>query len=392
MPPPSDTAPPPTPYIGQLTALRGLACLFVLIGHVIQVFNYRPAPGAASTPWAGMVIRGLFNAQGAVLMFFVLSGCVLALSLKGTAQLGRGVVAGFYIKRVFRLYPLLWLSTFIAISSVLSARHVADQGVFAAWLQANLQAPITALHTLLSMAGLWTKYDGPMWSLRVELIYSALFPVVYLLIHNPRSRLWCIAALLGVALLPVADPQYGTAFGISFGLGALIPFLPRANSKPHFVMMLVAFIALCYDRALLGAAHPPEIVFDLIETIAAFVIVRDVYAGRRRYALLGYRPLIRIGEISYSIYLLHLPILLMIFVLLSHFTGVTMLLDHPSLTQIGLAGLTLAATLSLSYLTFTYVESPLHNFGRQLAGRIAKGRPADETIGGGVAAGLTPSA
>lgn len=391
MPPPPDLAISRKPYLDQLTALRGLACLFVLAGHVIQVFNYMPAVAGSPSYWAGQVIRGLFNAEGAVLLFFVLSGCVLALSLQNAAGLGRRAVAGFYIKRVFRLYPLLWLSTFVAIGGVFVAHRLLDQGVFVTWLQLNLEAPVTPAHTLLSMAGIWTKYDGPMWSLRVELIYSALFPLIYLLISHPRRRWWFIAALAAIALLPVPDPQYGTAFALSFGLGALIPFLPRA-ARPRILLPWAALIVLCYDRVMLSAYHPPDILYDIIETIAAFVLVRDVYQGRRRYVLLSYRPLIRIGELSFSVYLLHLPLLLMIFTAVAHVTGAAALLGHPALAQIGLGALTIAATLPLAALTYGFVEAPLHHAGRRFAARVAQAGASGKTAGLTPAAGLAPRA
>jgi len=379
-------------HIDQLTALRGLACLFVLAGHVIQVFNYRQAEAGGVSWWSGLLIRGLFNAEGAVLLFFVLSGCVLAMSLQQAGRLGGRVVAGFYIRRLFRLYPLLWLSTFMAIAGVMAARPVLGKDVFAGWLQGNLQAPVTVVHTLLSMAGIWTKYDGPMWSLRVELIYSALFPAIYLLVSMKRSRGWFIAACLGLAVLPVGHPQYGTAFALAFGLGALIPFtLMRAAKTPAMVVIAAAAI-LCYDRTLLGAFHPPEIVHDLIETLASFVIVLDIYAGRREYRALACRPVIRVGELSFGIYLLHLPILVMIFVALQHFTGPAALLDHPAQSQIMLGVLTAGATIPLSYLTYKYIESPLHRYGRRLAGKIAGERPADQHKVKSLSAGLSPLA
>jgi peptidoglycan/LPS O-acetylase OafA/YrhL len=379
---------PPKTYVDQLTALRGIACLFVLFGHVIQVFNYTPASGGAFSNWAGFLIRGLFNAEGAVLLFFVLSGCVLAISLSLAGDLGGRVVAGFYVKRLFRLYPLLWLSTFIAMAGVIVTHGLTKKGIFAPWLQINLEAPVTSAHTLLSMAGIYTKYDGPMWSLRVELIYSALFPAIYLLVSKPRYRGWFLAALLMLALMPIAHPQYGTVFGISFGLGALIPCLPRTTRRPHALVVFGAIAILCYDRGILGPFGPPEMIYDLIETLAAFLIVQQIYIGRPAFGVLSHRPLIRIGDLSFSIYLLHLPILLMLFAGLQHFTGLPALITHPSRTQILLGTLTAFITISLSYLTYSYIELPMHNFGRRLAIKIVQNVPSGQARPHGAAAKL----
>jgi peptidoglycan/LPS O-acetylase OafA/YrhL len=379
-------------YVGQLTAIRGIACLVVLIGHVVQIIHYGPVGGGLIGRDIDALILNALNAEGAVLLFFVLSGCVLAVSLRHVEHLEWRVVCGFYVKRIFRLYPLLWLATCIAMISVLVARPLAATGVFVGWLTLNLQAPLTPIHTLLSLAGVWTKYDGPMWSLRVELIYSALFPVIYLLVRRPRLRFWCITALLGLALLPVAHSQIGTAFGLSFALGALIPMMPRHAGQASGWVVLAALALLCYDRGLLAAAHPPEKIYDILESFCAFIIVRDIYVSGTRYRLLSARPLAWIGDLSFSIYLLHLPVLLIIFTALQYLVGLSPLLSHPSLTQLGLCAATAGITILLSVFTYRSVELPLHDVGRRLAARIAVGPGARATLSEGVAAGATPLA
>jgi peptidoglycan/LPS O-acetylase OafA/YrhL len=379
-------------YIGQLTAIRGIACLVVLFGHVIQIIHYGPLPGGIVPNALHVIITCALNAEGAVLLFFVLSGCVLAVSLRQVENFAPRVLVGFYIKRIFRLYPLLWLATCVAMISVVVARPLAATGVFVGWLTLNLQSPLTPMHTLLSLAGIWTKYDGPMWSLRVELIYSALFPVIYILVRNPRSRFWFITALLALALLPIGHSQLGTAFGLSFALGALIPLLPRSTGRVSGWVVLAALALLCYDRGLLAAVHPPDMVYDILESFCAFIIVRDIYVSGSRYRLLSVRPLTWIGDLSFSIYLLHLPVLLIIFTLLQHILGLPPLLSHPSLTQLVLCVATACVTILLSVFTYRSVELPLHDAGRRLGTRIAAGRRARRNLEENVAAGATPLA
>jgi peptidoglycan/LPS O-acetylase OafA/YrhL len=383
------TADDPKLHNRQLTSLRGVACLVVLVGHVIQVIDYRlPSPGSFQRI-SREIVTSAFNAEGAVLLFFVLSGCVLAMSLRNVTIMNGRVVLGFYIKRVFRLYPLIWLATGFSVFSVITARHLAQDGIFIPWLARNLHAQVSLPHILASLAGVWTKYDGPMWSLRVELIYSALFPIIYLVVKNQKSRGWFIGALLIIALLPGVPSQLGTTFGLSFALGALIPMLPRNAGRFDAGIAFAALLILLYDRLLLGAFHPPEVVYDIIETSASFIIVRDIYVRGHRYAFLAARYLARLGELSFSIYLLHLPILLLIFTALEHYVGLPMLLDHPNLTPLALTLLTVTVTISISALTYRFMELPLHNVGRGLGTRIARGRAVaveriilDESIAG----------
>jgi len=358
----------------QLTSLRGIACLVVLLGHVVQVINYRQPPLGSVEQLMREAVAGGLNAEGAVLFFFVLSGCVLAMSLNNLSQLNGRAILGFYVKRIFRLYPLLWLATGLAVVSVIAARHLPTTGIFIGWLTQNLHARISPTHIVLSLFGVWTKYDGPMWSLRVELIYSGLFPAIYMLIKSVHSRGWLIAALLMVALLPAVPSQLGTAFGLSFALGALIPMLPRRAGRYHGVLAMIALLALLYDRLLLGMFHPRDIVYDLIETLASFVIIREVYVYGYRYRFLLARPVAWLGELSFSIYLLHLPILLLIFSAIEYYFGIRPLLDHSIATPLVLGFLTGAITICISAVTYQYIELPLHNIGRRFGAQIARGR------------------
>lgn len=358
-------------YLHQLTSLRGVACLVVLFGHAIQVFRYqnpqRTGPQAAMHD----IVTYAFNAEAAVVLFFVLSGCVLSLSLRKYTHLTGRIVGSFYVKRVFRIYPLLWFSIGLAIASMVVAREWVADGVFVGWLSRNLQTPVSIRNTIMSVAGVFTRYNGPMWSLRVELMYSVAFPFLFWLVRAPRLRVVTLAGLAAIALLPLPH-EVGTVFALSFGVGALIPLLPTTLSPRHGIYALLALVVLLYDRYGLMAMglNLPERIPDMIETVAAFVLIRDLYASGRQYRLLLSRPVIAIGELSYGIYLLHLPIMLMVFSMMGHAMGAPALLSHPSLTQAGLGGATVVLTTALAAITYNILELPLHNLGRRLGNAL----------------------
>lgn len=357
----------------QLTSLRGVACLVVLVGHVIQVVRYGDFSRASPLGFSESIIDGTFNAEGAVLLFFVLSGCVLSLSLLGVKDLDGFTIGAFYIKRIFRLYPLLWFAVIPAMLSVIVARHLATTGIFVDWLARNLNSPVTVARTIFSFAGLYTRYNGPMWSLRVELIYSALFPGIFLIVLKPRLRVWFIGALAVIALLPIPS-ELGTAFGFSFAAGASIPFSARWNIRHHGYVATAALFILLYDRLALGGLHPEVQIFDIIETISAFFVVREIYLYGLRYRFLASRPFVHVGELSFSIYLLHLPIFLICFTLVTQFFNVAVLLEHSGLTQICFSLLTAVVTIAVSIITYNFVELPLHNYGRSLGKRVLEAK------------------
>lgn len=371
-------------YVVQLTSLRGIACMVVLVGHVIQVINYRNVSAGWAVNWLSRLIRGSFNAEGAVLVFFVLSGCVLSLSLRNITRFDSRTVLGFYVKRVFRLYPLLWLSLIPAAFGMVVSTHLAKHGILADWLAGNIVSGISIRHSLYSFTGLYTRYNGPMWSLRIELIASVLFPAIYLLIRNDRYRAATLLGLAILALLPISH-RLGTAFGLSFAVGALIPMLPYRATRFDIPLLWLALLVLVYDRLALAGLNPPERVFDMIETLAAFVIVRDIFTAGQRYRLLLAPPVVMLGEISFSVYLLHLPIFLILFAGISHLTGVAPLLNHPAISQLSLSILTALVTVLISIFTYKQVELPMHNLGRQISKRMFQTDRAERTARQGAA-------
>jgi peptidoglycan/LPS O-acetylase OafA/YrhL len=357
-------------YVLQLTSLRGIACMVVLAGHVVQVVNYHYT-STGIVAFFRRAVTGAVNAEGAVLVFFVLSGCVLALSLKNLTGFESHIVGGFYVKRVFRLYPLLWLSLIFAVFSMWVAKDFANAGIFSDWLRGNILTRVSLSHSLLSLTGMYTAYNGPMWSLRVERVYSFLFPAIYLAMRQQSYRKWTLILLALFALIPVPQ-HFGTGFAISFAAGACIPLLP-ARPPLNPAILLLTLIVIMYDRLALAGFNPPEHVFDLIETAAAFFIVRDIYAAGPRYRALLSRPIVLLGELSFSIYLLHLPVFLVLFVIIAHYAGLAVLLNHPAATQLSLCIATTAVTVVIAIFTYRFVELPMHEIGRRL-GRQLVGR------------------
>jgi peptidoglycan/LPS O-acetylase OafA/YrhL len=367
-------------YLQQLTSVRGVACLVVLVGHVIQTIRYDPVPRSSWGRVVHDVVTYAFNAQAAVLLFFVLSGCVLSLSLRRVVRFDWSTLTGFYVKRVFRIYPLLWASVVFAIVVTLHVRGTMDTGVFVDWLARNLGSPVSVAHVGLALVGAYTRYNGPMWSLRVELIFSVLFPFILMLMRNDRLRIWALVGFLVLALIPMPS-DIGLNFGLSFAVGALIPLLPRTGGWAASPLVpVLATVVLLFDRLALGGHAVPETIYDVIETLAAFVIVRDLYGSGRSYRLLTHRAAVRVGDLSYSVYLLHLPILLVLFDLMQGQVGLRPLLADPDVTQSVLALLTIVVTLAVSSVTYHGLELPLHNLGRALARRLPAGdaRGADD--------------
>ena len=92
-------------HIDELQSLRGIAALIVAISHTSSIYAL---PSAAR-----IAIDAVCNAHAWLIVFFVLSGYVLTGSLQRRGLSWKSV-EGFYIGRLFRLFPALWVASAIA--------------------------------------------------------------------------------------------------------------------------------------------------------------------------------------------------------------------------------------------------------------------------------------
>lgn len=357
-----DVIPPePSNYLVQLTSVRGIACLFVLIGHAVQVFHYKKE----NIPTGWWIFSSLFNAEAAVLVFFVLSGCVLSLALRKMDKPSWRFIGAFYVQRAFRIYPLLWFSVGLSLLCLWSVRQTISYASVVDWLARNLSTPIDIHRVFLALMGVFTRYNGPMWSLRVELLFSVIYPFMLIVLRKQRYRSVLLIVCFLIALIPFPD-GLGPQFALAFCLGTLITIFPAP--KKHYPWVTVGcFIMLMCDRFVFSNMHFRENVFDIFETIFSFFLIRNIYFFGKDMKFLNSRFLVNVGELSYSIYLLHLQLMLVLFSVFMKVWGEKGLLESPVSTQILLVLSTFLMTLILSCFTYRVIELPLHSLGRTIA-------------------------
>jgi peptidoglycan/LPS O-acetylase OafA/YrhL len=277
-----------------LTALRGVAAVWVVLCHV-QLFWFPGAPaGIAALCWLG---------QAAVDIFFVLSGFILA-CVYGGLRLNRAKL--FWLRRICRIYPLhlavLATFGFLTFTAVLLHRS----GFPHDWESFGLEALL--LHPFLP--GL-TPWNPPTWSLGIEMLCYALFPFVAPLFA--RSRRWAVGlAALGLAAAELYVVQrYG---GATVGQGAVL----RGLAGFHLGMAL-GFLSPRLRPALAAPASLPAagallagvaLVSPAVVVLSAAALILALAPERGRVArLLASRGTVWLGRVSFSIYLLHAPLM-----------------------------------------------------------------------------------
>jgi len=358
-------------FYPELEALRGVAALAVSICHVWMAGAPHDRPFAAFSfgDWLQYALTSLSSSEGAVAIFFVLSGFVLSESLRGKPLLTAEVYMLFVVRRLFRIMPALVVAVLIA------------QAIRHSYFGASETWSDIMLTTLLLTADL--RIDPPLWSLRVEMAASLIFP---LMVFGNRLLAPAVQGTILVGLLCWPRIRWSQeliiVFLFCFQLGLMVRTLgPLINRVPSWLAS--AF----FGAALLAVMLPTNLSLKgylgmhthvAIEGMGAFYIVAYVWA-RRSAGLtraLCTRPARFLGRISYSLYLLNYPIAA---VVLSHM-GIA---DGPFSLPLALtaAAVTLAVNIGLAVLLHRFVEVPFMRAGRWLQSLIGSTRSHTSTLG-----------
>jgi peptidoglycan/LPS O-acetylase OafA/YrhL len=305
--------------IRSLTGLRFLAALHVVVFH----FGQKRFPGVLG----GIVSSG----YTAVSLFFVLSGFVLAYTY-GQRERGRSVDRRqFWVARFARIYPLYALALAVALPLYL---REAGPG---RWLEPILVVSLTQAW-LPSTAVAW---NGPAWSLSVETFFYALFPLLLPLVEKLTSRFWraMTATFLAAMLVPMAyvlwlgwEASSGSqaildgswvldvvrfnpllhlpAFVMGSLCGVLFLRSDRSPQAPRRAARQVVLAAAAVLAVLCASPHLPYPLLHngLLAPLHCALIYGLAMHGDAFGRSLGSRPMVLLGEASYGMYLLHVPL------------------------------------------------------------------------------------
>jgi peptidoglycan/LPS O-acetylase OafA/YrhL len=351
----------------QLDALRGIAALIVVFNHYAQVVPEAVSHAIDHTgllsaevwtsPWFWLrytPLRLFVDGEAAVDVFFVLSGFVLALPLSLDRQ---PEFWPFVVKRLCRIY----LPFAIVIGCVALAWMIVPTGPAPAaseWL--NGLRPRPGAYSLLQhllMTGSDMSLNPAMWTLVHEVRMAAVMPLIFLMIRK-LGPVHTVALCLVISLL------------FSFGMTDSISGSWQATL--HFIWMFAIGSALAFGRGSLIARHRGPLATASLWALAIALLVvpfnrvwADFLIGwgavlvivlclshNRAASLLSLPLPLWLGRVSYSLYLIHLPILIIAV------TGGLALGALPAL---------LVLTLAMAEACFRAIEAPSHALGVMLS-------------------------
>ncbi len=369
--------------LAHLEGLRGVACLQVVALHGFGAF----LPGLVDGPAAGWELavqssplRLLYDGDMAVFLFFVLSGHVLTAPFRVHAARPGRLVAG----RVVRfLLPALMACTLSAAALWLlgGVAPMAGAVIGTGWLSGGLTGPVSAgallwdatfnalvlgyrdMSVLTPWLGdtLWpnvASLDPPLWTLSVEMQGSLVVLALVLAERWARWLWWAGVAVGGVA--GITSPLL--CFVVGHILATWVP-PPRVR-----LPMAVAGIALLLGDAgwaerVVALAPINGMPADLVaHGWAAMLLFPALLHARWSRALFARPALVRLGAISFPLYLVHWPMLFG--------PGAAALLASAPMVGVPAAGLVgLGVGLAASFaaaVPFRAIDRMALNLGRRL--------------------------
>jgi peptidoglycan/LPS O-acetylase OafA/YrhL len=367
-----------------LDVLRGPAALLVFAEHWRNLL-FKDFPEVAH-PGISLKIFYVFTGAGhqAVMLFFVLSGCVIAHVVYGLHERGKWSWRGYLSARLSRLWivliPALVLTALwdrIGIWLGDGQRSIYEGTGFGNILNEPVAA-VSGSEVFLGNVFFLQRIlvptfgsNGPMWSISYEFVYYLVYPLLLGSLILFRGRLLAGFSLVALAagLLVFAGKSINAGFVIwIFGVAAYFAFKrvpwPTRWAIPGFLGGTVLLLA-CIVGSRIGIDLGPVKWEVLIGIACALAIYAGLSAEPTERLTRILRPFHGLSAVSYSVYLLHTPVLVFVASLLFQSNAERW---DPDMWSLSIAALIAAAVFGYCVAVWFFTEHRTNDLRRWLGG------------------------
>ncbi|MEV4884684.1 acyltransferase [Chitinophaga ginsengisegetis] len=343
--------------ISTLDYLRGLSALGIMIYHCLS-WGY----GNFSTD----SFMGKWGVYG-VSMFYILSGLTLYHVYFNSMIPSLKQVKEFFLKRFFRIFPLLWLTIILTVI-----------------LSRSLPPKMSLFYNFTGLFGIfkWDGYIGTgVWSIGNELVFYLFFPVFILLTKRYKALFYVLSGILACSFLyfaffkldinqSLSNKEQWSMYvnplnqvflflsGYMMGLYFTKYSFSKTQTTLIFILATLSFIFYVPMGENLGGG-----VNRIILSILTFMICFSFYKTTLLFPAVLDKIFTVLGEASYSIYLLHPIIWKVLPFILKH--GFSIKLTTPM--QIGL---TFIFATAIGYFNYKYFETFFIKFGKKVSSML----------------------
>ncbi len=354
--------------ITALDSLRGLAALIVVFHHLDNVLDEDGSNRVLGPIFHGSPFRILVDGRTAVMLFFILSGFALSISI------GKNFNYWTYLlRRVCRLMAPCVVAILVAALAYFLVKPQPIP-VLGTWFnQLVWNAPLTwgliARHIVMTGTEPDTSLINVLWSLVVELRISFLFPFLFFL---TRKRTW-------ISTFGLVAMYFLFRYFVMMS-GNYVPFFNKnwvealeniGYYTPFFIAGILARENIDFLRKWVGKLHWSLVILALLIAIrleesgvdfqigmgAFLMIVLCVCSPFLRGAL-SVPPIEWLGKVSYSLYLIHLTLLATVFHLF-----------YGKVNSYLLSGGVIVGSLLLADIFYRLVEAPSIHLSRRFTAK-----------------------
>jgi peptidoglycan/LPS O-acetylase OafA/YrhL len=345
-------------YQPELDGLRFYAFLGVFVYHTLpqQPAFYRGLHLPLPSLWAAVASSG---ASGVDLFFTLSAFLITTLLLRERGQTGGISLRLFYIRRILRIWPLYFAVLAVAVvlahtvpGQSLPWYYVAGYLLFVGnWINVAFGHPLSVC--------------GPLWTVSIEEQFYLVWPVLMKMLERRGMIIAAAVAFLLATLSQIVVVLAGLSPGYiyygsfsrsgSLALGILLALfadrLPGLTRGMRGLLLAAGLAGWIGSSGWLidqpGSLDMRAVLGRLVASVGAVAIL---YAGLgSRSRLVRSEWVVRLGKISYGLYMLH-------------FIGLLVVIDllHPrwGWTLLATKALGLALTVLLAWASYRWVESP----------------------------------